>query len=275
MCRQANDRHRGFTLIEMVIVIVLTGILAGIMAAFISGPILGFAQTSRRAELVDAAELALRRMARDVRRSLPNSIRIDGTGSFIEMLNVVDAARYRDDPPPGNAGAILDFATPDAEFDVLGNLQNSALINATPHQLVIYNLTPTGPANNAYLGDNRAPIATTTPTHIQLAAATLFPLASPRQRFYVIDEPVTYGCSVGAGELRRYSGYGIAAAQPGAAALSVAPNQALMTEHVAACNFTYQPGTSQRAGLVTLRLVLSDTGESITLLHQVHVYNTP
>ncbi|GAB4350651.1 MAG: type II secretion system protein [Gammaproteobacteria bacterium] len=272
---------RGFTLIEMVVTLVLAGIVAGITASFISGPMLGYTQTTRRAELVDAAEQALRRMARDIRRALPNSVRVDPTGRVLEMLNTVDAGRYRDDPPPGNPAALLTFTSPDDEFDTIGALQNFAEVDTSNDQVVIYNLSATGAANNAYVGDNRQQLApgATTATHIQLAAPLQFPLASPRQRFYIVDTPVTYLCDLGAGTLSRFWGYAIThphAAVDSAVELSgVGAASALMTRHVANCTFSYQPGTSQRAGLVTLRLELSDQGERVTLLHQVHVYNTP
>lgn len=273
------SRAAGFTLIEMIIVIVLTGIIAGIMAAFVSGPILGYTQTSRRAELVDAAELALRRMARDIRRALPNSIRVAGGGTALELINVVDAGRYRGDPPPGDAAAILDFTAADTDFDVISTLQNFAAIDTSADAVVIYNLTATGLSNNAYTGDNLARLDTgTTATHIQLLApGKQFPLASPRQRFYVVDTPVTYLCT--AGELRRYDGYALAVTQltSDGALVGAGANRVVMTGFVSQpqCSFTYQPGTSKRAGLVTLRLVLTDQGENVTLLHQVHVYNTP
>ncbi len=48
-----------------------------------------------------------------------------------------------------------------------------------------------------------------------------------------------------------------------------------MARNVSNCNFSYQPGTYQRAGLVTLRLQLTDEGETVTLLHQIHVENAP
>jgi MSHA biogenesis protein MshO len=50
-----------------------------------------------------------------------------------------------------------------------------------------------------------------------------------------------------------------------------------MADNVDSCSFTYTPGTSQRAGLLTLDLTIRDpaTGEQIRLLHQVHVDNVP
>ena len=52
--------QKGFTLIELIVVIVLVGILASIGGIFISRPIEGYVALSRRAELVDSADTALR-----------------------------------------------------------------------------------------------------------------------------------------------------------------------------------------------------------------------
>ena len=103
-----NTRDAGFTLIELVITMSITAIVIGFAAIFFSGPVRGFTDQVRRAELVDAAESALRRMQRDIRRALPNSIRVttNGTISALEILNTVEGVRYRSGPPPGNAVAL-------------------------------------------------------------------------------------------------------------------------------------------------------------------------
>src|SRR5882762_9279670 len=73
--------ERGVTLIEMVIVISITAIIAGAVSVFISRPVEGYADAARRAEMSDIADTALRRMTRDVRTAVPNSIRITTVGS--------------------------------------------------------------------------------------------------------------------------------------------------------------------------------------------------
>ncbi|NCN89388.1 MAG: prepilin-type N-terminal cleavage/methylation domain-containing protein, partial [Gallionella sp.] len=55
--------QRGFTLIEMIVVIVITGIIAGIVAIFIKAPVQGYVDSARRAELTDIADTAVRRLA--------------------------------------------------------------------------------------------------------------------------------------------------------------------------------------------------------------------
>ena len=87
-------RTRGFTLLEAVVTIAILGIVAGMVAVFIRAPILGYRDTVERAELTDQADLALRRMARDIRLSLPNSVRVNADGSGLELLLTRSGARY-------------------------------------------------------------------------------------------------------------------------------------------------------------------------------------
>jgi MSHA biogenesis protein MshO len=51
--------------------------------------------------------------------------------------------------------------------------------------------------------------------------------------------------------------------------------EAVQATHVTACSMSYQTGSTQRAGLVLLRLQLTLEGESIELFQQVHVDNAP
>lgn len=258
----------GFTLVEMIVVIVLVGILAVLGGRFIARPVTGYVDLSRRARLVDQAEMALRRMQRDIRHALPNSIRIDPTGNYLEMLGTVGGGRYRRYPDPATGGDILDFDIADDGFDVLGPL---SLAPASGDNLVVYNVTSSGTSGNAYAAaaDNRAVVgAGSSQTHINLLPVFQFGNASPNQRFFLVDQPITYACE--GGVLNRYDGYAISAGQP-----TTLASAALVSRNISACSFSYDPGASQRAGLVTLRLTLTEQGETITLLHQVHVVNVP
>src|ERR1700741_2080508 len=117
---RAPARQFGFTLIELVVTLVISAIVVSFVATFISGPVQGVTHQARRARLVDAADSALERMGRDVRRALPNSVRTTSAGGVtaLELLSTVDGARYRAQPP-GTAAQILDFAAQDGSFNVL------------------------------------------------------------------------------------------------------------------------------------------------------------
>jgi len=265
---------RGFTLVEAVTVIALTGIVGAMVGVFMKAPVTGYIGQARRAALTDAADLALRRMARELQRALPNSVRVDATGTALEFLPIAEAGRYRAAPDDDGNGDALDFDAPtDDRFDVLG----PPVTVAAGQQLVVYNLGL--PGADAYEGSNRRALASAGAGLAALAYATggsQFPYASPGHRFHVVATPVSFACPPGTGMLRRYAGYPIQPAQPAAAppaALAGAGN-ALLADR-ATCRFAYDASAGARNGLVTITLTLADEGESVTLLHQVHVDNSP
>ena len=245
-------------------VIVITGILAGMVAVFIQKPVQGFFDTARRAALVDAADTALRRISRDLHDALPNSVRISGTA--LEFLHVRSAGRYREQGP----GDPLDFTIADTSFDVLG----PAVSVQSGDSVVVYNLGVGVTGADAYEGTSTSRRVAAAPfgaslANVVITSATAFPFASPARRFQIVDTPVSYVCS--GTQMRRYSGYAIASAQP----VPPAGSGALITDKLSTCSFTNATGASQREALVTLSLALTDGVETVSLLYQVHVNNAP
>ena len=272
---------RGFTLIEAVLVIALTGIVAAMVGVFIRQPINAYVDQARRAELSDTADTALRRVARDLSRALPNSVRVDPSGLLLEFLPVSASGRYRAAPAADGSGDYLDFDNPaDSSFAVLG----PPVDTASGDQLVVYNLGL--PGADAYSGETRralTSIGTALGSLGYSVGASQFPYPSPGNRFQIVGTPVTYACEPaanGAGVLRRFAGYAIQSAQPldpAAAPLAalIGRNNSVLADKVAGCSFAFSSGASARTGLVTLRLTVASGGESMTLLHQAHIDNSP
>jgi MSHA biogenesis protein MshO len=274
-------RERGFTLLELVLVIAITGIVATLVAVFIRQPIDAYVDQARRAELSDTADLALRRIARELTRALPNSVRVDPSGTMLEFLPVAASGRYRAAPAADGSGDFLDFDNPaDTSFDVLG----PPITVVAGSQLVVYNLGL--PGADAYSGESRRALASSGSALAGLSyvnGGVQFPFRSPGNRFQVVATPVTYACLPGAGgtgQLRRYSGYAIQSTQP--IDSSAAPlaglsgrNAALLADMVESCAFASGVGPAARIGVVTLSLTLTAGGERLTLVHQVHVDDSP
>jgi len=258
----------GVTLVEMIVVIAITGILAAAVAVFIRRPVEGYIDAARRAELSDIADTALRRITRDLRTALPNSIRVDATGKYIEYLQTGGGGRYRAEVDSGGLGEPLNFSALDTLFDVIGPMPTMA----AGDQIVIYNLGPGTGSTDAYTGGNRTAFTSVAAPTVTIAAKQ-FPFASPGKRFQVVQHPVTYACE--AGVLRRYWGYAIAPTQP------VPPaggNNALLATNVnvATCSFSYvTAGGAAWTGVAAVTLEISQSGESVRLFQQVHVNNVP
>ncbi|MDP1850621.1 MAG: prepilin-type N-terminal cleavage/methylation domain-containing protein [Solirubrobacteraceae bacterium] len=272
---------KGFTLVEMIMVIVITGIIGGIVAMFLKAPIRQYTDVARRADMTDIADTALRRIGRDLRLALPNSVRVTGpcngtAACFIEFLPTKGGGRYR--VGAGGTNDELDFSVADSTFEVLGPMPTGLV--AGTDQIVVYNLGISGA--DTYAGDNRATVSAPPAGAVANITSKLFPFDSPGHRFHVISAPVSYVCSPVAGgtggTLTRYWGYAIQATQPSntaVAPLSTASN-ALLATHVSSCRFSYDAFVvAQRSGLVTTNLGITEEGETVTLYSAVHVSNQP
>ena len=287
------QESQGFSLIELIVVIVLVGIMATGAGMLISRPIEAYNDQLRRQQLVDSAEMALRKIAGDIRRALPNSIRLvdnSPNGWALEMINTVDGARYRDEA--GGAGfntanEILDFSAADTDFNLLGQLYNLAVGNFPALRAVIYNTSPADIYNDAFNNNNPGIISSQgltvavdfsgTEHHIQLNNAFRFEFQSPTQRLFIVDGAISYICNSVTGFLTRFDGYTDQLNQISTvAAFPPTANSGLVATQVSSCGIDYQPGTAQRGGLITLDLALTNAAnESVRLLHQVHVDNVP
>lgn len=279
----------GFTLVELVVTMSVSTIVVAFAAMFVSVPVQGFMDQSRRVRLVDSAESAVQRMKRDVRRALPNSVRVTTNGSIValELIGTLDGARYRERPPGGPA-AMLEFSAADDSFNVIGDFTYVAKpYSSTTSYLSVYNVGV--PGADAY---EMANVITPAGTQIDIVDAALpgedrvtlspafqFAWGSPGQRIFLVDGPVSYLCDTAADTLTRYSGYSIAASHgsrdSAAELLAAGATSDVVADRVGACSFTYAPGTAERSAVLTIEVQITENGETVDLLVQTHVANTP
>lgn len=307
-------RNAGFTLVEAIIVIVITGIVASMVSVFIKGAIDAYVASARRAELADVADTAVRRIARDIHLALPNSVRNpnDGSDQCVEFMPTKIGARYR--MAKGGAGTDeLDFSVVDDSFDMLW--LNTALPSTMKIDagdvVVVYNDGSgkddcTGSeaggttGGNAYCGYNAIKVgrvdpgveANTSLITFDASATAPFekkklPSESPYYRFQVIpssEHVVAYVCR--ANTLYRYSRT-LPAKRPLPLSCSTMVSDAelattaaaILAENVSACSLKYEPPGSSTGlsmnGILQVSLTVTQVGESVNLYQQVHVDNTP
>jgi MSHA biogenesis protein MshO len=275
----------GFTLVEMIIVIVITGVVATMITVFMKAPIDGYFSSIRRATLSEEADAALRFVARDLQAALPNSIVC--TGSGLQFLSTRSGGRFREAQTSSGTGAPLAFGTATTGFDIIGAAAESVTKDARgnsvaglTNRVVVGNLS-SGVANchsdfSAFVsnaaslssldavgvtfGDNTYPTACNMASStVQDDPATVINEINDREfgRFFVVNStPVTYVCNTTNGLTR--NGVGVVAAS-----------------HLSACQVACD-STKARVQLVTMNLTLKNRdNEPVNMLRRVTIVNRP
>ena len=294
--RTLPKQQSGFTLVEMIVGMVITGIIGAMVAMFIKAPVEGYMDSSRRAEMGDIADTALRRLARDIRTAVPNSVRLTGS-TAVEFLPTKTGGRYRAIAAGGASncaalagdagGDALTFGVSDSCFGIIGTITPAIIAG---DYIVLGSTQSDGapPYNGSAAGVLRAyDSANGNASRVALTAPAALPLFAElsSQRFQVVDgsqQAVTYSCendpnpvAAGDGPLRlmrhwRYWNVTSSIHPP----YSGGGLSAVLASHIRTCNIVYD-AVSQRNGLVAITLEITRGGESISLYHTIHVNNVP
>jgi MSHA biogenesis protein MshO len=288
-------KTRGFTLVELIVVMVVTGIIAANIVVFFRPAFNSYVAVGRRAGLTDQADTALRKMSRDIRLAVPNSIRSPNSQCF-ELVPTSAGGRYRMGPD-----TIWDSANPlapSAWFDgtaAVSDLDLLTPLSAAPAAgdwLVIDNQN----TDDVYAGTNRAAIQSVGAPpdsslgyhRITLQAPSQFPGGYEGGRFLVVpnaQNAVFYVCAGtgvdveggGTGTLYRFANYGYNAAAPAACPVPVVGTTPVLATKVKSCRFDYSPnqGATQQSGFVWMRLEIAARNEPIVTVQGTHVDNVP
>jgi MSHA biogenesis protein MshO len=270
-------RQHGFTMIELVMVIVLLGILSVASTQFIKFGVGSYVDTARRDDLQQQARFVSERISRELRNALPGSVRAFNSGACLEFIPIDVAASYLDRV---SDAAISSFQAVD--FTVPSSLSQVAIY--TLDDVDVYDSTRNAIADVASVSDP----AVASQRTITLTSAHQFANESPTSRFYLTSTRVSF-CAV-EGALTRYSGYNTAGeANP---QLPVIPNiavhggtQSLIAEHIRLVDnainvsvFQFEVGTLHRSAVVHMDLRFSHdsaSGEWLRFSQDVFLRNTP
>lgn len=249
-----SKRQNGFTLMELIIVIVLLGIVGAMGAGFISAAFKGFFDSDVRMEMYEEGKAAMVRMEREIHIALPNAVQINGNGIEFGVIDENAMAnvfgRYTETSPTG--GATITDQTSGLPLGTLVSIYNTEWAIFSNGSRT-YRVTSNG-ANPMTLDRNIG-------------------AASPYQRFYAV-RPTAVSFSVAGTTLSRSTAavnFGGALGAFGGAqplAQNIVPDGALPY-------FTYDPGTSTRNSVVSIHFAISRNGETVNFHKEVQVRNVP
>lgn len=296
--------NAGFTLIELVVTLVISGILAIGTVAFISRTVEGLDSAASRNKLASAGRTAISRMSLELHNAMPNSIRTAGGSGdqCIEFIPVRAATTYID-PAFANPGTV--------SFDVVDFVEeNAVFLPAAPPSLyaVIYPRN----INQVYDGDNgtaalpavfnnRRPVQAISSianhasiadlSTVTLTTAHRFRRRSPNERFFVVTQPVSF-CIVGE-NLYRYTNYGFHQTQtvveesgscdaatanrclPNYENHTASPDKVLIVDSISSGGFTVGNQNLARNSLVLIELNFTSGLDSIALKNEVLTRSVP
>ncbi len=274
-----RNSSSGFTLIEMITVIVLLGVMSGVLTPFISKAMQAYSASKARADLVSKGRLSMERMSREIRHVVPNSLRILGGGTGIEFVRSRTGGRYVsefDTFALGFSNPLRRFKTGVSRVELytvgtgLNFVANDLLVigNTTPSLLeagtttvALTSITPT-----TLLDDN------TVSGQVLNFAAKTFTMGSPGKHFVIADQTIEVGLN--GTNLHWYASTGLSEYDNAQDWSSVDP---MLVNGVNAVIFSYSAGASMSSGVLRIDLELIDsvTNETIRLYQEVHMRNTP
>ena len=254
-------RARGFTLVELVMVILLLGVMATFSSQFIGIGTQIYGDASRREQLMSDARFALERLNRELRDAVPGSVRIEDEagnpldqGVCLRFWPIATASRYLGSAASGGLTIV--------EPEVLPREEDQAIVY--PLADPVLNLEQGCLHGNcvARVISVGSPVSGALPLTVDGA----FTKESPGQRIYFSRQQVRY-CVMNAALTR-------ASAAIGTDFHGITP--VLMAEHVRpAPYYFYREPAAFSQSEVGLRMELEQRGERVLFNHKLETLNVP
>lgn len=266
-CRSIFIKVKGFTLIELISVLVILSLISTVGSRFLITAVNAYQQTQARTKMVGKGRAAIEQMARQLRGAVPNSLRVSPSGRCVEFLPTVAGALYMDDVADEFNLAAGTSAITTSAFN-LGLGTPAYVVIGAYSSSEIY--TTALPAARVNLADS----LTGGPfTSVSLSGSHIFKRNSPRKRLFVAATPRRF--CVLLDELWMYSNYGLLTAtmtdvNPGG-------DSDLMATDVISNDvvFSLSIGSLDRNAAIDIALQFSENNSRLTLNQQVLLRNVP
>lgn len=276
-----DHKNSGFTLVELVMVIVVLGILSVGSVSFISNSAKGLVDTAERQALASSATIAVEKVLREVRRALPNSVRTfsDGGNECLELVPILHSSEYVSIPIASIAStfeSIKFFSATGTEsgFVAVYPTSTGSVYGTSPatDRAVSSMTAQAGPVGGAGINLNMQTLT------FSAAPGYRFPTESPRKRFFLVDQPISF-CDDVNGRLWRYQNYGFQVSG-GSGIPTSGSNRILIADSLQPNSliFNILPAQLQRNAVVRMSLIIerSDSpAEQVDISQEVQLRNVP
>ncbi len=256
-----NLLARGFTLIEVIAVIVILSIVTVLGSKFIVDSTTSYQSTQTRSRLVNTGRQAVERMSRQLRIALPNSVRITNVGvgsACVEFMPIASGGNYINAVP-----------------DTVNLAAASAVINVSPHTIDFgtAQYVSIGAMNSAEIYGvspiSRATLSSRTAILLNLTAAKIWQRNSIKRRFYLLNSPQAF-CMI-ANQLRFYGNQDATSAS-----VNIGSAYSMLADNVtAATPFALTAGSENNNVNVLFNITFTSGGESIAFNQSVMIRNVP
>ncbi len=258
------SRTRGFTQIELVVVILLLGVMATFTSQFIGTGTQLYADASAREQLMSDVRFGVERLNREVRDALPGTLTASSDGQCVTFWPLVAVSRYV--ALPQAAGESFTFLTP-----MSGTVQSA-------DYAVVY---PVGMSASAPFGCSAglctarvssAPTLVSGESNLWSAPLTAIPSGpfggfaaeSPGKRVFFARETVSF-CRNNLQQLIRTS----------TVLATGSASSELMAEHLSQARFFQDLQSFNHNGELGINLTFTQRGETVQFSHKVEVSNVP
>jgi len=281
-------KTKGFTLIELVIVIVLLGVLSVGISGFLKLGSEMFVDVKSRSEILATARFAMERLNRELRSALPNSVLSNPITGFdtseiqcIQYTPILNTAHYLDIPtadanePQSNVLSIVEFnnngltldGTSDADVIVYPVTSDDVYSSTSNKVQRLENITL----------DTSKAINNSKQWDLNFTNNILFETDSPTGRLYFIGAKVSY--CVKRSELKRFVGNNpfddTAPASFFDTSGVLMATDLLFDSTQGEYPFRVSEATQSRHSTALIKLIFNRNEESIVFNNEVHIPNAP
>ena len=268
-------KQKGFTLVELIIVIVLLGIIGGFTFNYLGFGVRIYSDAVGREQATSQARFALQRMSVELKNSLPRSVQVLDNGRCIEFMPIQTSGQYLDIPLADASGTDFVAIMPAGN---VSNLPNAFLFVFANELEFIYGASPLRRKTIDSVSVNTPANGLMTVAFDTAETPSYFAAQSIGRRYYVSNGPTRWCFNTSNNSLERYAGYSLANA--GAFPLLGVIPQVMaidVVNPVAEPPFKVFEATLTRNNIVQidLRLERGNTGEPLQLTREVFIPNVP